>query len=236
LTRCWDAPRDGWLMEEPDREEDSFDGESVDLIGDSQEEPTIESPPHLFESVLPPRIELSGDEHPDFVISWMRTYGCQVQLIDKLMEMLLTSIGEPRPPLLLAGTSGFRLGQGGSIGHRTGPLRSRDVHLPVIWSPSGNSGSDPIRFPKLASSESVGMAIGSSINKSLAAELWKIETDQPKIEIESARSPKNLTTDDWFFVRDHDSTEHLYSKPDDADDFNDVARVRPDIVSLLDGQ
>jgi hypothetical protein len=106
----------------------------------------------------------------------------------------------------------------------------------MIWCPSGNSGSDPIRFPKLTSSESVAMAIGRSIHQSPAAELWKIETGQPKIEIESARSPKNLTTDDWFFVRDHDSTEHLYSKPDDADDFNDVARVRPDIVSLLDGQ
>jgi hypothetical protein len=39
-----------------------------------------------------------------------------------------------------------------------------------------------------------------------------------------------ITTDDWFYVRDQDESEHLFLKPDDVEDFNDVARIRVEIV------
>ena len=49
----------------------------------------------------------------------------------------------------------------------------------------------------------------------------------------SDRNTHAVTTPDWFYVQDHDLSEHLYLKPDDIDDFNDVARLRPDIVEQL---
>ncbi len=80
----------------------------------------------------------------------MHTYGCQIRLLDLLIEVLLGSLRAEDPYVVIMGTSGFRLGQGGWIGHRPGPLRSADVHLPMIVSDSG-----PLRVPHVTGSSVV---------------------------------------------------------------------------------
>jgi hypothetical protein len=37
----------------------------------------------------------------------------------------------------------------------------------------------------------------------------------------------------WFYVRDADESEHLFLKPDDVNDFNDVGRLRGDILETF---
>jgi len=179
-----------------------------------------------IESVIPPTVELNRDDHPDLVTSWMETYASQIRLLDELLDDLLDALAGREPRIMIAGTSGFRLGQGGWIGHHVGPLRSRDVHVPMIF-----RGSGPLRFPNLCSTDSTASEIGRLASGSEADQHGLSHDDGNSIEIESSRAKQNLTTLDWFFVRDSDDSEHLFLKPDDIDDFNDVARLRPDVVA-----
>ena len=238
LTQRWDAPRDGWPLLDPEDVIDpivapidpaAYDG--VDhALATAVEAQTQKGQAHgTFESITPPRFQLSGGDHPDLVTSWMRTYACQIQLLDLLLETLITALEDRVPQLVLAGTSGFRLGQGGWIGHKPPQqLRSRDLHVPMIY-----GRCDPIRLPWLTSTDVAATKIG------LVASGGPLETCteqpvDPMITADSNRSVHNLTTSDWLYVCDPDSSQHLYSKPDDIDDFNDVARIRPDIVSHLE--
>ena len=233
LTRRWDAPRVGWPMIDQDESSDeldepvdpqSFDGQDKTPVSSSEPEP-----PRIFESVVPPCFQLTGDEHPDLVTSWMRTYACQIQMLDLLLEMLISAMQDRGARIVISATSGFRLGQGGWIGHKPKQFRSRDVHVPMIY-----GGCDPVRYTRLASTDAAAEAIGRMLNGAMPLSPWdKPDLDQ-SISVDSDRSSSNLTTLDWFFVRDCDSSERLFSKPDDIDDFNDVARIRPDVVSLLE--
>ncbi len=161
----------------------------------------------------------------------MRTYACQVHLVHLLLDVLLGCVESRNCRVVIAGTSGFRLGQAGSIGHCVGPLRSRDVHIPLI---SASIGAHAIL--ETDSLESATALIGECPDDQVMLEQWEQQTDDARIAVQSDRSVTNVTTSDWFFVRDQDSSQHLYSKPDDIDDFNDVARVRADIVADLDCQ
>jgi hypothetical protein len=64
-------------------------------------------------------------------------------------------------------------------------------------------------------------------------EQWCQSDEGTSVITQSDRTEHAVTTPDWFYVQDHDQSEHLYLKPDDIDDFNDVARLRPDIVEQL---
>lgn len=44
-----------------------------------------------------------------------------------------------------------------------------------------------------------------------------------------------MTTTRWFFAQDADSSRHLFLKPDDVEDFNDVGRIRDDVVQEIAG-
>jgi hypothetical protein len=121
LTRSWDAPRDLFPIDEVD-DTAAPPSEDVELLeAEPSSEPTLDSPPPIFDAVVPPQIKLDDQTHPDLVNSWMRTYGCQVRLLDLLIEVLLGSLSAEDPYVVIMGTSGFRLGQGGWIGHRPSP-------------------------------------------------------------------------------------------------------------------
>jgi hypothetical protein len=234
LARCWDAPRDLFPIDEVD-DTTAPPSEEVELL---EAEPDIEatileSPPPIFDAVVPPQIKLGNQTHPDLVNSWRRTYGCQVRLLDLLIEVLLGTLGAEDPYVVIMGTSGFRLGQGGWIGHRLTTLRSPDVHLPMIVSDNG-----PLRIPHVTSSaelSSVLGALGRGEEPLIAPSRWSETGTDSRVETRSSQSQLALTTSSWFFVRDHDSSEHLFLKPDDVDDFNDVGRLRSDVVEQLSG-
>lgn len=231
LTQRWDAPRELFPIDEVD---EAADGpvEQVELLVDEADTPQeLERIPPIFDAMIPPCIELDEQAHPDLVTSWMRTYGCQVVLADLLVDLWMQSLADRDPYLVLMGTSGFRLGQGGWIGHRPASLRSPELRLPMIVSSCG-----PLRIPQLSTSAAM-----SNILKDLAAcrggliaeDCWIEKTDDVRIETSSDRAKYAVTTPGWFFVRDSDDSEHLYLKPDDVDDFNDISRLRRDVVHQL---
>ncbi|WP_442509000.1 hypothetical protein SH528x_000545 [Novipirellula sp. SH528] len=240
LVRCWDAPR--WLVP-MDADELYADepSEDVDLLPESDAtigEPDGEVPPWVFPDILPPQLKLTEQSHPDLAVAWMRTYGCQVRLLDRMLALLLEYAADLDPIVVLVGTSGFSLGQNQSIGYRAGPLRSCHHRVPMIVSDLG-----PVHEKRLFNA------------KSLPALLAKIKT-QPDclidpsvwVQSESEFEPRIITQDDqgstavttprWYHVQDAPQEfgvepNHLYLKPDDLDDQNDVSRLRYDIVELL---
>ncbi|QDT01696.1 hypothetical protein K227x_00630 [Rubripirellula lacrimiformis] len=234
LAQRWDAPRS--LFPIDDVELPSTEpSEEVDLIVDaaSIESEAPEAIPLIFDSVDVPSVELGSSPHPDLVTAWMRTYGCQVRLIDLMIEVLLQSLQVDDPQVIVVGTSGFSLGQNGWIGHRCGPLRSPQIRLPMLLSDVG-----PIRLPQPAADVTMIdllHAIGSGAEVKVGPKTWVAEAADGPIRTQSDRAQDAMTTSGWFYVRDSDQAEHLYLKPDDVEDFNDVGRLRLDVMDLLGG-
>ena len=230
LTSCWDAPRDLFPIDEAD-DVPKHPTEEVELL-ESSSTPieTVQEPPPIFDEVVPPNLPLNDDTHPDLVYAWMRTYGCQVRLVDLLIEVLLSSLEDVDPFVVLLGTSGFRLGQGQWIGHRPDNLRSPDIRLPFIVSDIG-----PLRVPQVTGSDELPNILArlAGDQSVVAPKQWSETGEERLVETESKHSQFAVTTPEWFFVRDNDLSEHLYLKPDDVDDFNDVGRLRGDIVERL---
>ena len=249
LKKCWDAPRFLFPIDEIE-----FDAEPDPSGIDDEMDPNMDrlSLPAIMPGCEVPRINLSDIDdstvdHPDLVNSWMRTYGCQVRLLDLMIQILTQSLIRDDVRIMVLGTSGFSLGQNGWIGHRAGPLRSVDCRLPMII---GNCG--PIRMPQPTPSDQLSDILcdlgsvdtgnrsfdheGGSMNW-CAADRW-VESPDPTqdfIQTQSDRSTSAITTPGWFYVEDHDQSEHLFLKPDDIEDYNDVARLRPDVVDTLSG-
>ncbi|TWU56943.1 hypothetical protein Poly51_28620 [Rubripirellula tenax] len=231
LANRWDAPRSLFPIDEielPSRE--AF--EDVELIGMPNDEVIDEPTLPIFDTVAVPRQPIGDSVDPDWITSWMRTYGCQVRLIDLMIEVLLQSIGVEDPQVIVVGTNGFALGQNGWIGHHCGPLRSPEIRVPMIVSDIG-----PIRISGPTSDQTMvdllcQLADGSCSLISPAA--W-VKTD-PSLEIrtQSSRARAAVTTPKWFYVRDEDEQEHLFLKPDDVEDFNDVGRRRLDVIEEFD--
>ncbi|GAA4452950.1 hypothetical protein [Novipirellula rosea] len=235
LVRSWDAPR--WLV--PLDADELYAGEpseELDLLPETDvalDEADCEMPPWVFPDVVPPQLKLTEHSHPDLAVAWMRTYGCQVRLLDRMLALLLEYAADWDPIVVLVGTSGFSLGQNQTIGYRAGPLRSCHHRVPMIVSDLG-----PLREKRVVNA------------KSLATLLAKIKM-QPETLIDPAGwassdsefEPRVITRDDkgsvavttsrWYHVQDADQQDRLYLKPDDLEDQNDVSRLRPDIVDLL---
>jgi len=234
LTTRWDAPRYLALVDEVDQEPLTPSDEMELLEAEYSVAEQLEKLPPIFDDVSPPAFQLAGEIHPDLVTSWMRTYGCQIRLIDVLLEILLTSLKAEDPHVLIVGTSGFQLGQNGWIGHRQGPMRSADIRVPMIVSDIG-----PLHLPHLSGSNRFPQILDQLANHASPAggqsmlwspEQWCKSDAAASVITKSDRIVHAVTTHDWFYVQDPDQSEHLFLKPDDIDDFNNVARLRPDIV------
>ncbi|MCG8653791.1 MAG: hypothetical protein MI861_28390 [Pirellulales bacterium] len=234
LSQCWDAPRELFPSEEEAWDEPPEDDFPDPQLPDSAAAVTdAELPPPIFDSVTPPHFKLDDRDHPDLITSWMRTYGCQIRLVDLLLEVLLQSIRVEDPLVVLAGTSGFSLGQNGWIGHAAGPLRSWDLRLPMVVSDCG-----PIRSPHNTPSDSLGQILANLAlrpGQAITPSHWCRAEDEfdARIVTQSQRAQAAITSAGWFYVRDQDSSEHLFLKPDDVDDTNDVGRLRRDVIERL---
>ena len=239
LTRRWDAPRELLPIDHADEQPQppSEEPELLDVGLDL--DASLEPLPWIFDAVIPPCIELDEQTHPDLVTSWMRTYGSQIRLVDLLVDVLLQSLQTTDPYFVLVGASGFRLGQGGNIGHQPSSLRTPDIQLPMIINAGG-----PLRIPGPTSTIALPNVLRDLCDQQgeplISPARWSSLGSQPtrhesRIVTQSSRATYAVTTPGWFFVRDSDSSEHLFLKPDDVEDFNDVGRLRTDVVEQLSG-
>jgi hypothetical protein len=245
LTRHWDAPRSLFPVDETDDWDEETDEEipaATPEFASKAEQPVAsptgyERPPPLMDTVIPPTLKLDPKGHPDWPITWMQTYGCQVRLIDHWVGILADLIAEdPREiGLAVVGTSGFALGQNAWVGHRMGPLVSPQIQVPaIIHVPK----QFPLRCPEVISLNDLAGHLRPPV-----AEIDPSPSPYPNptewaaadalsvaIETISDRVLKAITTREWFFVVDPDEKVRLYLKPDDVNDFNDVANRCHDVV------
>ncbi|MDG2223890.1 MAG: hypothetical protein P8L85_21095 [Rubripirellula sp.] len=230
LTRCWDAPRHLFPDEQLDDDDDlepPEEGESFDA--DTPQDPLPPPLQRIFDCTSPPQYQRREDDHPDWISSWMRTYACQIRLVDLLIEVLLESLQVQDPWFVLAGTSGYRLGQAGWIGSRGGTLRSADIHLPLILSDLG-----PLRIPRLTASGVVTDLLSMLSQERPQILPVQLETEldsKTQVETSSKHVLRAITTPQWYYVQELDQRESLFLKPDDVEDCNDVARVRKEVVN-----
>lgn len=229
LRDVWDAPispSDSELDEQVEPQE--FDDEIIDEGAG----------PRQFELPMTcqvPSFEIGPDDDPDQLFAWMSRYANQVRLIDSMLELLTLSLSHREPRFLIAGASGFSLGQNSHVGHRTGPLRSSEIRLPMITSTGG-----PLRCPNLWPAERMPEVLARMVNEQpiLSPQEW-VNADEefkPLIVTHSQRATSAITSPKWFIVGDQEGErEKLFLKPDDIDDANDISRLRPEVVDEMLG-
>ena len=235
LAQHWDAPRSLFPVDQSELDdlEPSEEASWADDV-DVAESATAEAPPAIFSDVTPPSVRLTDQTHPDTVTSWMRTYGCQVQLIDEVLGLLLNSVSKLNPSVVIVGTSGFSLGQNGWIGYHAGPLRNGEIGLPLIV-----GHGMPLRSSRLISSRQLPQLL-QTLRRDPALLLspgtWcegQRDEFSPRVLTQSARAQRVVTTPRWFYVRDADGQERLFLKPDDREDINDVSRLSLEVLETL---
>ncbi|MEM6364708.1 MAG: hypothetical protein AAF745_09795, partial [Planctomycetota bacterium] len=239
LITAWDAPRDLFK----DTHFHDVDEDDDDAL------------PARFNDVIPPKITLDGSEHPDLLAAWMRTYGCQIQLIDTMLEVILQTI-DPTLPIVLAGTSGYCLGQRNRIDHRyrldaNGSFCGASALYRVPMLTNLHTG---LRVPELTALDQLAELIRAGINTTLpSSELsptsWATsQAETPGQESGGQESGgKESSSEHSLIIRDENNTiaiqtetwfldvvtRSLFLRPDDVHDINDVCDLRGDVVESL---
>ncbi len=236
LVKCWDAPRYLALVDDtPD--EDTEPNDDVELIElESEEQPSPLAPASVFDSIEPPDFQLEPDCHPDLAMSWMRTYGCQVRLLDLLIGLVRGYEPLAGADLMVAGTSGFALGENGWVGANCPRVRSSLIRTPLLMSRPKS-----LRVPQLISSDEVPALMAKLADNTspvvTSAQWAHRQTElEPCISTVSRDGAIFITTPSWFFVEETTGEQFLYLKPDDIGDVNDISRLRGDVVQTLRAQ
>lgn len=235
LRKCWDAPiplsqLPNELSSQSSAAEidDSNTWDDADELDDWETEPQQTVPLQVH----PPNFKIKPEDDPDELPQWIDRYAVQIALVDTMMGYLIEEIKAREGRLVFTGTSGFRLGQDREFGFEPTKLRSADIHLPLLI-----SGDGPMRMPHLTSSDQLPNlleAIGQNDEGVCSADQWAESRSCPdSVRIRSTRCREAVMSPEWFCVVDPDSQENLFLKPDDLNDYNNVARLRPDVVDSL---
>jgi hypothetical protein len=225
--------RDVWDLHETPIGEEELEPEPCEEETGEEETPLPETQPcHLPEDTRPPVFRCTADDHPDWVLSWMRRYAAMVEGIDQMIEALAAAVRHRPATIVVAGASGFSLGENGWVGHRVGPLRSPEIRLPLVVSAGG-----PLHVPTLADARRLPELLQRLVNGEplVTPELWcrRDAEFSPAVETTSDRSGKAVTTAEWFYVLDDAqglAEERLFLKPDDQHDVNDVSRLQREVL------
>ncbi len=273
LTRAWDAPRELFPLEYFDEEDfGPLDpAESLEQEFNEVQERKSSVPPILM-TLRPPQLQLQPHDDPDLIMAWMRTYGCQIRLVDAMIGLLRPLAAESgHRAIAVAGTSGFSLGQNRWIGHRAGPLRSCHLHVPLLMSTlsrgvhEGSVSGCGIRERLVRSTDILPGMVAAMADQAIASPIspaqWAAYEHATPENTGTGHSQFNsngvmtqhhganvaITTDEWFYVttaasgegeslppaNEVDDLGHLFLKPDDLCDTNDVVRLKPVVASEL---
>ncbi|EMI54485.1 hypothetical protein [Rhodopirellula sallentina] len=235
LTRCWDAPRELFPIDQLDEADlepmDPSESIEHELNATGDVRSTV---PPILDDTEPPRRIIHPDDDPDWVMAWMRTYGCQIRLIDAVAH-LMNSIAESsgHSAAILAGSSGFALGQNGAIGHRSGPLRSCHLHVPLlsIGFPKGDTQKPSgigIRDRRVSSADILpdvmNMLSDNASTPPISPQIWAGGASEPsqttditpQVVTQLGESNVAITTENWFYVRENANAEILSNSEDDS--------------------
>lgn len=240
LSRCWDAPR--YLIGESDDEEDDWtepeDEASLIIEDEASQVASGDRLPSVFATTNVPDVRTGDQDDPDLVMTWMRTYACQIRLVDQLLEVMRQAFASESLTMILTSVGGFSFGQNGYIARRRGPLRSCHIQLPLIASSQGPVRQGPVRQGLVTGTECLSEVLGRIMvgEPVLPVESWNQTNDEfhPLVVTRCSGGTPAKTSPNWFLTRDGEDDLRLFLKPDDIDDVNDVARLRRDVVDELE--
>ncbi|MEM6691191.1 MAG: hypothetical protein AAF664_17325, partial [Planctomycetota bacterium] len=234
LHRVWDAPRelvprDEWNLEREHTADlegplDFVEGYETEGQSDGME---LDGLPWVFDSPEAPQSITIVDKTETFgsnectreaLGSWMRTYGCQVRLLDLMMGIAITE--DMLGSILLMGTTGYALGQAGVIGHQMGLVTTSQIQVPCLLMKNGGTRRE-------LGIQSAGDLISSFV---LDSEIEKTD----RIITESERAQRIVVTQGWTAFWDEPGSDpRLFLQPQDQHNANDVSKLRWDIVEEL---
>ena len=172
-------------------------------------------PPH--DGVVPPTMD--GEIDPDVLQAVMEAYGGGVSVLDTALGGLFDSLSEGElgnnTLFLFGSTRGFALGEHRRIGADK-RLYGENIHLPLMIRFPDTFGAS-VRSPILFQSNDLRtfLADPPSLRTLIADET---ETFHESLIIRGEHGETALVTSEWFLL-----DGHLYVKPDDRWEVNDVA-------------
>lgn len=223
--RAWDAPL-----------------ELRNRYADEDEPP----PPGVVEV---PSLHLPVGFDPDERLGYSHAYAGQIALFDTALGMLTEAMLESdwgrETLLVLLGVRGLPLGLHGELGARDEQLTGELVHVPFIirW-PAGQRGC--LRSSVLAQSCDVPLtlldALGAgnrAASRRLARSLLP-QVDDPALagrpcSVTLSAHEAAIRTRAWYLRQSHTNpaAAHLFAKPDDFWELNEIADRAPDVVAAL---
>ncbi len=236
------------IDDRPDWTVDLHNGEATDeelhtmriaadaLLPADQEDDEPLLPIPRLDVTEPPSLAIGDDDDPDLMVTWGQTYADQVALIDRLVPLtaaLAAMFPGGAATRVIAGTSGFSLGQNGWISATEGPLRSGSIEVPWIVVPvPAPTDRVAMRLPGPVAADGLidqlcGRRIDDGFDAWVEAVAHRGDEMSAAVRTEEAGRPVATTTRGWFHNVD-DGT--LFLKPDDRFDANNIADRRPDVV------
>jgi len=195
--------------------------------------------------VQPPSLQLGDDPDPDELLGYVQAYAGQVSLLDMCMSALLTALEETPVDgeTLFCFTSprGYPLGEHGAVGDCETALYSELLHCPLMVRTPGLTGAS-CRSGHLVQPADLHATLCDWFEVSAASTLKAGASLLPTIE--SGTTPRRdfvcatagdetaIRTPAWHLRRNGDDY-HLFAKPDDRWEVNDVADRCPQEVEEL---
>ncbi len=198
-----------------------------------------EDDPMPAADVKPPEACIDRQANPDGVFAAACRYAAQVVVLDHclggLLDVLQAKYPDGNYTFALLGVRGFSLGEHGRIGLQEAGAYSESRHLPFL-----TQTLDSTQYGRI----SEGLYVDSDLAHLLATPAGPGEVSLPtqvahrgkKLAVLLGHRPA-LRTLDWSLLGPgmDDSGAKLYVKPDDRWEANDVASLKPDVVSELMG-
>lgn len=191
----------------------------------------------------PPRLEWDAATEPDrdLITGWQQALSAQVRALDfalqPLVDALLDEPEDETPLVMLAGASGWGMGEHGQVGSSR-PSRFHDefLHVPLLAC-FPDADLELVRSLELTDADRAAAIVTAWLEGEPPPGpscFPALPNHQRRLIWRQAGSARMIRTGAWKLIEGHEKAE-LYLKPDDRWEQNNVADRCPEIVDELRG-
>ncbi len=202
-----------------------------------------EGDPDPPELTGPPEVNwgLADEPDRDLITGWQQSLTAQIRALDfalqPLVGLLLDDPGDDQPLVVLAGASGWGMGEHGRIG-KSLPARYHDefLHVPLLACVPGAE-LELVRSLELTDAGRAAAIVAAWLNGNLTpgpGDFPSLPDHQRRLLWHDSGTTRMIRTGAWKLIEDQGRAE-LFLKPDDRWEQNDVADRCPKIVDELRG-
>ncbi len=199
-----------------------------------------------------PEMSVDEDTDPDLIVGWGQVAAAQVAVLDEALDALEMALIDRESmdswTWLLLSLGGIPLGEHGALGIAQQLGYNEEIAIPVIIRPAqplpiGMRRSELCQLPDVLPTLLSAMEFGADFPDSVwGRSLWDLQPPARSIAWKSEFTTAWFASDTmtwirtpaWSAMRIHaDDVMHLYVKPDDRWEVNDVAGLREDVLQEL---